>query len=100
MAPASRIEIALKAATQLGIRQAGLFALYRIGLLTGHYQRTCNAALSRLAKHDQQVYFKLYPLFSSLPNRAHLNSLLDNQVGVLLEQADEIVSGQVRLFGN
>ncbi|PWB54124.1 MAG: hypothetical protein C3F13_07475 [Anaerolineales bacterium] len=99
MAPASRIKIALKAATQLGVAQVGLFALYRFGLKTGHYQRALIAARSRLEKFDQASYLKIHPVLAQLPAQDRLKKLLGEQAESLNEQADEIVKGQIRLFG-
>jgi hypothetical protein len=39
MAPLSKLSIAFKALTQLGFQPVALNALYRFGLVTGHYRR-------------------------------------------------------------
>ncbi|MFH1907443.1 MAG: heparinase II/III family protein [Chloroflexota bacterium] len=83
---------ALKALRQLGPRQVGLYALYKVGLATGHYRR--------IEKREKRIENSaLRPLFT-FPAREELLSVLgqDGQ-SALLAEADEIVSGKVRLFG-
>lgn len=92
----SRLATALKAARQLGLTQVGLNALYRLGLVTGHYRRldhqrqTTNRGLtSRVCR----------PLFG-LPTLEELLATLGPAgLSTLLAEADEIVGGQYRQFG-
>ena len=92
MARRRGLSIAYKALSQLGLEQVGFFALYRLGLLTGYYTRV------EAAKKDVAGY-TLSPLFQ-FPTREEVLAVLgkDHRVALLAE-ADEIVSGKVRLFG-
>jgi hypothetical protein len=92
----SRLPIALKATRQLGLTQVGLNALYRLGLVSGHYRRldhqrqTTNRGLPSMVCR---------PLFG-LPTREELLATLSpTGLPTLLAEADEIVSGQYRQFG-
>lgn len=88
----SKLVIALKALNQLGFQQVSLNALYRFGLMTGHYKRvTSRQLLVTSGKLNANL---------PIPKQAELLSLLgaDGQ-SFLLAEADEIVSGKVRLFG-
>jgi Heparinase II/III N-terminus/Heparinase II/III-like protein len=96
---ASRFVIAVKALHQLGLEQLGLYAIYRIGLSTGHYQRRLATSLNRLNDLNRVPYLNLHACLSGLPDRDAMLKLLGDQVGQLYEQADEIVAGKVRLFG-
>jgi len=83
---------ALKALNQLGFRPVALNALYRFGLLTGHYRRVT----SRPVKTAGGALKAILPM----PGREALGAVLgeDGRVALLAE-ADEILSGKVRLFG-
>lgn len=94
----ARIGIGLKALSQLGATQVGLYGLYQLGLRSGHYQRQLSAALSRLNSINGDAHFKLQP-FLTLPERTSMSDLLGDQIERLIEQADEVVDGKVRLFG-
>ncbi len=96
---ASRSIIAVKALHQLGVEQVGLYAIYRLGLKTGHYHRQLNTSLIRLNDLNYVPYLNLKPCLSGLPDRATMLYLLEDQIGQLYEQANEIVCGKVRLFG-
>jgi hypothetical protein len=98
MTRSSRFLIGLKALRQLGFTQVWLYSLYQLGLRTGHYQRTLSAALSRLDDFNRLPYLTFHPVFS-LPGKNNLIDLLGDQIGVLYEGADEIVHGNIRLFG-
>jgi hypothetical protein len=88
----SKFFIGIKYLFQLGIRPLALYALYKFGLLTGHYKRITPAAANHLI-------LKSYSLFS-LPNREQLNQTLGEEGrATLLKEADEIVHGNIRIFG-
>ncbi|MBI4732869.1 MAG: alginate lyase family protein [Chloroflexi bacterium] len=94
MNPFSKLTIALKAARQLGLRQVGLYALYKFGLLTGHYRRVT----SRIENCEWEGTIN-HSLFTS-PSRADLETVLGaDGKSALLAEADEIVGGKARLFG-
>ncbi len=90
----SRVPIAIKALFQLGPRPLALYALYKLGLQSGHYKR-----IERKALETKQGFTVLQPLFS-LPGRAEILNILgaDGRTA-LLKEADEITQGRVRLFG-
>jgi hypothetical protein len=94
----SKFLIGLKALRQLGLKQLGLYGLYQLGLRSGHYRRSLSVALTRLNNLSHPSYLSLHPVLS-MPDREQLINLLGDQAGVLLQQADEIISGEVRLFG-
>jgi hypothetical protein len=94
----SRIWIGLKALSELGVAQVGLYGLYQLGLRSGHYQRQLSVALSHLNNLDNKN-LKLHPCLPCLPETGTLMEILKDQVGKLYEQADEIVAGKIRLFG-
>lgn len=88
----NRIAIAFKALRQLGLRQVGLYALYKIGLATGHYRRT--------EKREQRAESSTLRHLFTFPTRDNLLTVLDkDDRNALLAEADEIVGGKVRLFG-
>jgi hypothetical protein len=97
MSSFSKMTIALKALNQLGFQQVSLNALYKFGLMTGHYKRMTND--ERQTTDRGQLSVVCRHLFD-LPSRSDLLALLgtDGQ-SALLSEADEIVSGKVRLFG-
>ena len=99
MDPISRIKLLFKAFSQLGPGQIGLYSIYRLGLITGHYNRSLTFALSKLESLEGSNRFKLQPCLSSLPDRNIILEQVGNQVDKLFKEADEIVNGYVRLFG-
>jgi hypothetical protein len=96
MSSANRFATALKALLQLGFSQTALYAVYKFGLLSGHYRRVTNAGSANL--DENPASFNHRPLFD-LPSPADLLAIL-GQSGSdqLLSQADEITAGRVRLF--
>lgn len=88
----NRILIALKALRQLGFTPPALNALYRFGLLSGHYKRA-------IRPPAPVPGLQLRPLLP-LPLRDEVLAVL-GRAGLLalLAEADEIVAGKVRLFG-
>ena len=88
------LPIAFKALTQLGPEPLALYALYQLGLRTGHYRR----AESRAAGISEQSK-KLQPLLT-LPEREDLERVLGGEGrAALLKEASEIAAGKIRLFG-
>jgi len=88
----NRLSVAFKALTQLGFQPVALNVLYRFGLATGHYRRVT----ARPPAEGPGALKALLPL----PEREALWTLLGDEGRVaLLAEADEIVSGNVRLFG-
>jgi hypothetical protein len=90
--------IAFKAVRQLGLRQVGLYAFYRLALQTGWLANKTRVDVVR-ALHHPSTAFTLYPLLP-LPDPHEVRLLLGHQgLASLLAEADEIVKGSVRLFG-
>jgi hypothetical protein len=88
------LRVAAKALTQLGPQPLALYALYQLGLRSGHYRRTEAGALA-----EARQFTALRPLLK-LPARADLLDVLGDQGKErLLQEADEIVRGKVRSFG-
>ncbi len=96
---ASRLSLAFQALRELGPSQLGLYALYQLGLKTGHYRRQLNAIRNHSIKENQDFHFKIHNCLPALPERGKLIELLGEQTGSLFAEADEIVGGQVHLFG-
>ena len=93
MASPNRLVHTCKALLQLGPRPVALNALYRFGLLTGHYQRVCGMKRSVGGGQLKAIF--------PIPKADVLLAILgrDGQVQLLAE-ADEIVAGKLRLFGS
>ena len=88
----NRLVIAFKALRQLGLQPVALNALYRFGLVTGHYRRVTSRESSVASGELKAVL--------PLPGRDELLTVLDKDGKAdLLAEADEIFSGKVRLFG-
>ena len=96
---ASRFLLAFKALRELGPRSLWLYAFYQLGLLTGHYQRQLTSSLARQNDLNRKPHLNLHPCLPSLPERDTMLELLGDQLSQLYEQADEIASGKIRLFG-
>ncbi len=79
---------------QLGPGPIALYALYQLGLRTGHYRRT-----EASASQGHPEYAPLQPLLK-LPSRVALLRVLgEDGKAALLKEADEIAAGTVRIFG-
>ena len=95
----SRFLLVVKALGELGPSQLGLYALYQLGLYTGHYQRQLSASLNRLNSLNHGLHLELHACLPGLPDRKRLLEVLGDQIVQVYQQADEIVTGKVRLFG-
>lgn len=86
------------AVRQLGLRQIGLFALYQLGLRSGYYRRACDPEQAKRQARRMDPLTAI-PLWQ-FPAAEELQAVL-GKTGreKLLAEADEIVSGQTRLFG-
>jgi Heparinase II/III-like protein/Heparinase II/III N-terminus len=85
----------LKALFQLGAGPLVLWAVYRLGLMTGHYRRL-EAARSKADQAPPKVH---QPLFE-LPTASDLSRLLSPRArGALLREANAVVAGKMRIFG-
>lgn len=89
------LNLALKALLELGPASSMLYATYRLGLVTGHLRR-----VTPVRRWATQASDKLRTDLLPLPPRDDLQATLgDDGLKILFEEADEIVSGNVRLFG-
>ena len=82
------------ALNELGPQQVGLYALYRLGLATGHYRRSTPKKMH--SSLPDGVRFQ--PLFT-IPAREQLEAVLSDLRTDILREAEDLVRGQVRLFG-
>lgn len=94
MSLASRLSIAFKAARQLGFTQVALNALYRLGLMTGHYRRAIQPPTA-----DQHLPSTIHDLFDLPSRESLLDALGPGGLQALSAEADEIVGGKFRQFG-
>jgi hypothetical protein len=95
-----RLTVAIKALRELGSGPLGLYTLYQIGLTTGHYRRQLSSRLKKLGRLNSTSALKIYPCLTGLPDQDEVTRLLGDQIKVVYAQADEIVTGKVRLFGS
>src|SRR5688572_24356753 len=87
----SRISVAFKFLRQFGLRPLALFALYKLGLKTGYYKKE-----NRKQENGPLLSTSLF----SLPNRDRLLQVLGEEGrSSLLKEADEILIGKFRMFG-
>ncbi|MFZ5880754.1 MAG: heparinase II/III domain-containing protein [Chloroflexota bacterium] len=88
----SRVSAALKYLSQYGLRPLALLALYKFGLATGHYKRIENREIE-----NSYSFSSLLPF----PSREQLTKTLgEDGQAALLKEADEIVAGKFRRFGD
>ncbi len=88
----SRFSIIFKFLRQFGLRPLALYALYKFGLISGHYKR----AESRKLETSPLLSASLF----SLPNREQLLQTLGEEgKASLLREADEVISRKFRMFG-
>jgi len=93
----SRASIIFKALQELGPKQVGLYAWYQFGLHSGYLGWAVNFALRKVEAHPEHLQFN--PLLE-IPGQDDLITVLgETGMSQLLSEADEIVSGEVRLFG-
>lgn len=90
----NRLVIACKALRQLGPQPVALNALYRFGLVTGHFRRAGSGI-----RNGTWEGANCHSLFTLPAREEILASLGADGKACLLAEADEIVSGKVRLFG-
>ncbi len=94
MAILGRLETAWKVFWQLGPLQSGAFALYQLQRRSGWLR-----ARLPVKRSLPQVGLPTHSLFS-LPAAEELHAVLGEEgCSALLQEAEEIVAGQVRLFG-
>jgi hypothetical protein len=91
----SRLQLALKSLTQLGLAPICLYGLYRLGLASGHYRRL-DASMLREATRAARPSRPAFPL----PDPAAFAQVLSRSArSSLLSQANLIARGKYRPFG-
>jgi hypothetical protein len=90
---------AFKALVQLGPQPVMLNALYRLGLLSGHYRRINDRDFHREMQHRGKLK-GLQPLFAFPTQPELLDELGDSGSTALLAEADQVAGGKVCLFGS
>jgi hypothetical protein len=86
----------LTALRELGPKQLGLYALYRLGLESGHYRRVSLPVVHKQAQGEAPFR----PILPALPNREGLLARMGAEnAQEALQEAEEILSGEIRLFG-
>jgi hypothetical protein len=90
--PLVRFSLALKAVRELGPGQTLHYAIYQVGKRSGLY---------RLATPTGQYSPQSITIHSPfvMPDRDVINNMLGRHAHSVVAEADEIVNGQVRLFG-
>ncbi len=91
----NKIFLTLKAVRQLGLAQTSLNALYRFGLWSGHYRRSTPSPTPESVSVDAPL--EIAPAFVAA--LCDLYPLAPGEAAHLLDQAAEICTGKVRLFG-
>lgn len=79
---------------ELGVEQVCLYALYRLGLASGFFRLRTPASPKTVSTKE----WKLHPIFA-IPTRDEMAGWVDGLSEEIIQEADEIVSGQVRIFG-
>ena len=88
------LSVMINALRELGPRQLGLYAIYQLGLRTGYY-RWATSSAPRIDPGRVELGWLM------LPDRSSFVELLGkNRINQILAEGDEIVDGQVRLFGS
>lgn len=90
----TKIQLAWLASKELGPRQVGLYALYQLGLATGHYRRSTPARMHSTL--PEGVIFQ--PVFT-IPARQQLEAIIGEYQTDIIKDADELINGRMRLFG-
>jgi hypothetical protein len=88
----ARLLIPFKVVRQLGPSQAFWYAVYQAGLRSGFYRRATPAGMRSESPSSIRSPFVL-------PDRQVLQDVLGGHMESAIAEADELVSGQVRLFG-
>ena len=97
--PSSLIN-AIRAVNELGFQPVALNALYRFGLATGHYRRL-ESREQRLANGQGGIGKRPLNKLFTFPTPAELLAILGAEgKAELISQAEEIMAGKARLFGD
>jgi len=102
-----------KSVRQLGLNQLALFAAYRLGLVSGYYRVRTPAIRAEQEPHhrahrDHREKQGIYPpetvpwleqRILCVPEGNALAAVMGERAGEVIQEADEVVAGQARLFG-
>jgi hypothetical protein len=88
-----QIQLAGKAIRELGIQSTGWLAIYRLGLITGHYRRSL-----LIGTEYPNSGFDELNLLKNLPDKTILSKILGVEKKTLLALAKEIIDGRFRPF--
>jgi hypothetical protein len=88
---------AIKALRQLGVRQVGLYGLYRLGVKSGVIEQMSRQALKNVEAVD---YGEHHLPILKLPPSESIKSALGDNAHLLIEEAEQICKGVVTVFGN
>lgn len=103
MASFERISIALKAAKELGFKQAALYAFYRLALISGYLRLlTPPRPAGSGAKASGSPLLNIHALTQlplTVPAASDLRSITGGNTQELLKEADFVASGKFRLYG-
>ena len=84
----------LQAVRELGFAQVMHYGIYRLGLACGHYRRKTPVNLP-ITEQNLPTHYD----FFDLPDKKIYDSLLGTAAEDLINEAEEILAGRVRLFG-
>ena len=89
-----KIRLGWLALKELGVEQVCLYALYRLGLASGYFRLRTPPSPKMVPTRE----LKLHPIFT-IPTRDELAFRIGGLREEIIREAEEIVSGQVRIFG-
>ena len=92
-----RFNILLKAISQLGFSSLSLYACYQIGLRSGYYRWATSTP--KISEQEESTNWEINSNLIALPSRESLLLTWGANFTQILSLADEIVAGQVHLFG-
>jgi len=94
----SLLNILIKSLRELGPRVLIYYGLYKLGIYSRYYRLLTPTSNNGKHNNDQPIHFR--PLLQ-LPKAGNLLQILGEPgVSQLLDEANQIVEGKVRLFGS
>jgi hypothetical protein len=100
----SKLFTLIKAFRDLGPTQISLYSRYRLGIITGYLHWMTPVGASRETWYKPSVLYERQPPLSpkfifSTPTEEELTTIIGSELPQLLAEANEIISGKVRIFG-
>jgi hypothetical protein len=92
MSALSQLRLTLQVARELGFEQTSLNFLYRVGLKSGYFRKVTPARSLELPETTASFFLQA-------PDREALAGLPGDTAQTVVQEADELSRGQVRLFG-